>query len=233
MKNDPRKPSDDMQLEQELAGLRAEWDRAARAEPPDLLDQAVLNAARRDLEKGRRRFPMRWLGGFATAAVVVVALTLVVEQDPSRTGTAPVPESMPLEKGVPEPMAEPPEESPLVQAPLPPAEPKAVAREARRDAVRLKASGDDAIAGKAETEAVQGFDSPAAAAPAAADMPEAEAFADEALEEAVPRDPERWIEELLQLRAKGDTDALEAGLAAFRSTYPDYPLPDELSGDAP
>ena len=74
MKNDPRKPSDDMQLEQELAGLRAEWERAARAEPPDLLDQAVLNAARRDLEKGRRRFPMRWLGGLAAAAVLMVVL---------------------------------------------------------------------------------------------------------------------------------------------------------------
>lgn len=233
MTNEPRKPSDDAQLEQELAGLRAEWDRAARAEPPDLIDQAVLNAARRDLERGRRKLPMRWLGGFATAAVVVVALTLVVQQDPDQTASAPVPESKQLERGVSGEKAGPSPESSLLQAPPPPAETGAMAREARRDATRSKAARDNAIAEKAEEDSAPGPESPAPAAAAAADMPEAEAFAAEVLEEAVPRDPERWIEELLQLRAEGATDALEAGLAAFRSAYPDYPLPDELSGGAP
>ncbi len=53
----------------------------SKCEPPDLLDQAVLNAARRQLERSRRRRSMGWLGAFATAAVVVLALTIVVRQD--------------------------------------------------------------------------------------------------------------------------------------------------------
>ena len=233
MNNDPRKPNDDAKLEQELAGLQAEWNGLPQAEPPDLLDQAVLNAARRDLESTSRRRPMRWLGGFATAAVVVVALTLVIEQDPRSTSTAPVPEPAPLQKGAPGASAESAPEASRLQAPLPPAEPETMAREARRDATRLKAAADNAVAEKAEPGAGRRLELSTAAAPAVSDAQEAGALADEALEESALRDPESWIEALLELQASGETDALRAGIAAFRSAYPDYPLPDELAGDEP
>jgi len=228
---DPREPNDESKLEQELAEVRAEWRSMAQAEPPDLVDQAVLNAARRDLEPARKRRPLRWLGGFATAAVVVLALTLVVEQEPQRPDLPAATEKSRAPADAPDKQTlQSPEPAPL-QAPLPPAEPRQMAREARRDATRLKAADENATAEK--TEAAQRFEPAATAAPPAAESMEAEAFTDEALEEALRSDPETWIEHLLELQAQGDTDALEAGIAAFRSAYPEYRLPPELAERIP
>ena len=46
-----------------------------------MLDQAVKNSARRELEGQRKRRPLRWLGAFATATVAVLALTIMIQQD--------------------------------------------------------------------------------------------------------------------------------------------------------
>lgn len=242
MSNDPRKPNDELKLEQELAEVRAEWQSMAQAEPPDLVDQAVLNAARRDLEPERKKSPLRWLGGFATAAVVVLALTLVVEQEQERPDLPTATEKSRPRTDSPEKQALQSSEPSPLQAPLPPAEPRPMAREARRDATRLKAVGENAIAEQAEAGTAQHFEPAAAAAPPVteameAEEPAAEAMADEAfatsLEEDLPPDPEAWIEQLLELRANGETDALAAGIAAFRSAYPDYALPPELAEQLP
>ena len=66
---------------------RSAWSQLEQAEPPDLLDQAVLNAARRAAERPVRRRAARWLGALATAAVVVLTLSIVIRQDPQ--GPAP------------------------------------------------------------------------------------------------------------------------------------------------
>ena len=108
-----------------------------------------------------------------------------------------------------------------------------MAREARRDAPRLKAADENATAEKPEAGTAQRFEPAVAAAPPAAEAVEAEAFSDEALEEALRTDPETWIRQLLELQAQGDTDALEAGIAAFRSAYPEYQLPPELDERIP
>ena len=51
----------------------------------------------------------------------------------------------------------------------------------------------------------------------------------DALEEDVAdSDPETWIERMLSLRAAGRLEELEAELADFRRSWPDYPLPPEL-----
>jgi hypothetical protein len=69
----------DADLDQDIRSIRAQLGTHGETEPPALLDQAVLNAARRELAARRRR-PARWIGGFATAAVLVLTLTLVLEQ---------------------------------------------------------------------------------------------------------------------------------------------------------
>jgi hypothetical protein len=66
--------------EQDLESVRSALSGLESVEPPDLLDQAVLNTARRELAASRRK-PMRWVGAFATAAVVVLALSIVIQQD--------------------------------------------------------------------------------------------------------------------------------------------------------
>lgn len=66
--------------EKDLESVRSTLSGLESVEPPDLLDQAVLNTARRELAASRRK-PMRWVGAFATAAVVVLALSIVVQQE--------------------------------------------------------------------------------------------------------------------------------------------------------
>jgi len=71
--------------EQDLESVRVALSGPEPAEPPHLLDQAVLNTARRELEKPSaawtRRIRLRWLGALSTAAIVVLALTVVVQQE--------------------------------------------------------------------------------------------------------------------------------------------------------
>ena len=89
---DPRNQKNGHELEQDLESVRSGLSSLETVEPPELLDQAVLNTARREIEfqreRRRKRGQMRWLGAFATASVVVLAFTLVIQQD------QPVPEPM-------------------------------------------------------------------------------------------------------------------------------------------
>lgn len=81
MTKDPRDQQSGPEFEQDLEAVRSAWSGLEKTEPPDLLNQAVLNTARRALEVRRKSRPLRWLGGFATATVIVVALTIVIQQD--------------------------------------------------------------------------------------------------------------------------------------------------------
>jgi len=90
----PNQTDNDQQLQRDLDHL-AEYYRSGPApEPPDLVDMAVLGAAKRDLlTPGRRRWPgLRWLPALATAGVMVLALGVVMQQ----LGRAPQTGDMPL-----------------------------------------------------------------------------------------------------------------------------------------
>lgn len=90
MANDPgkmehteRAPDD---LAADLKSISAAWSALNREQPPELLDQAVLGAARRAAAVSGRHQPRpwlgrrHWLGGLATAALIVLAVTLVIER---------------------------------------------------------------------------------------------------------------------------------------------------------
>lgn len=191
-------PAEDLRAD--LETVAAAWSALTQAQPPDLLDQAVLNAARRalaDPPRSARRplgwplgWPTRLLGALATAAVVVLAVNVVLEQ--SR------------------------------EAPMPPP-PASDAYEAVRSptAPKLEATDEDAArAVSAEARSAQ----QSAPAPAAA----MEQDLAEPAREASPARPEAWIERLRELKTGGDSEAFQRELAAFRATYPAYPLPPEL-----
>ena len=71
----------------DLEAIAAAWRRLPADEPPELVDQAVLNRARRDLDTARPR-RLRWIGHFATAGVAVIALSVWLLQDPAPTTPA-------------------------------------------------------------------------------------------------------------------------------------------------
>ena len=211
MNSDSTNP-EETQLEQDLSAIRARWRGQGADEPPGLLDQAVLNAARRELEGETRPRRLHWLGGFATAVVVVVAVSLVLQQQQSE-GPAP---GLPDGDGF------------RLEAESPAEPPTAVARE--RPAADAKQYREEAAAALEPGEPAPGAVPPQAAQRAAA-APPSESFAAPEKADSAESDADaaaEWVERLLDLQRSGDESRLAEELAAFRRAYPDYPLPPEL-----
>ena len=66
--------------DKDLERLGQAYTRLQQEEPPDLLDQAVLNSARRAVENKPHWMKFSWLHGLTTAAVFVLAFSLVLNQ---------------------------------------------------------------------------------------------------------------------------------------------------------
>lgn len=241
MTNEPREPENEQAFEQDLEAVQTEWSRMEQAEPPELLDQAVLNAARRDLEPRWKIRPMSWLGGFATAAVVVLAITITLEQQGPQTPEPTLEDIGQLKRDA----ASTPEleESTTMKAqhaPLPAAEPRAQTREAKRQkqAISITPAAKEGNNAKIKINP-PAFDAsqfnmtpgaPAKAGPDTAELSETATDAeDEPDQSQAPRDAEDWIQHLLLLREIGHMKGLAGELAAFRHYYPEYPLPEELA----
>lgn len=250
---DPRERKHDspseQELDQDLERLRRNFPDPDAAEPPELVDQAVMNMARRELAARRERKPLRWLGAFATAAVVVLALTLVVRQDPRPPAPAlqeqdgfrldapekqelrrePLPSVDAESEAVPEARLEKKAQIGSDRAAGPTSSPAAVAADDAEAAVRRQAAVPPAaLASKPETTEAQ---APAASAVEFAAEPMAEVpEVTEGLSDTAKKIPEpaEWVERLLLLKQSRLYEQLEQELAAFRETYPDYPLPPEL-----
>jgi hypothetical protein len=195
------------------------WSPRRPDEPPHLLDQAVLNAARRELERGaKRRGSNRyagWFGALATAAVVVLAVTLVVRQEPSgrQTPGPPLKEQRQINP-------EHPPTPKLLEAPVP--APSASA-DREREATQSPGAG----------QTRRSKDAASAVSPRRLrdEAQEETGAMDADATEALP--PGEWIERLLDLQARGETRRLTTELEAFRQRYPDYPLPSQLRNREP
>lgn len=192
----------EQELERDIGTVHQAFTGLEQPTPPDLLDRAVLNLARRELaergESAGKRYSVKWLGAFATAAVVVLALTVTLEQQQ--------------------------------QAPLPAREEADGIRidsdstTVTKDELRVQSKSTGPIGQKASRQLSS---EPVAASPAAQ-----ESLADEAAERLMPPEKnlaaEAWIKELLRLKQSGHAARLAEELAAFRAAYPDYQLPPEL-----
>jgi hypothetical protein len=186
-------------VEQDLAGLRAAWRELQHEEPPELLDQSVRNAARRALSTRSRRRSMRWLGSLATAAALVLAVSIVIQQD-QEGPTPPAPRSDGYRLN------------------------KATSAEKRAS----DANAAEQEPGRAELM-LQQAPSAAAESPTPREETVAPAALDEAMEsDAALPTAEDWVRRLLRLEQAGRKEELRLELKAFREAYPDYPLPPEL-----
>ena len=245
MTSDPRDQTPETDFDKDLETVRSAWAGLESAEPPELLDQAVLNRARRDLESRPGRWPLRWLGGFATAAVIVLTLSIVIQQDPQ----APVPtvdetDGIKLDQSISKEAmkevdrdtarrsvtaedqagqslagSEQPFEKRLQQAePAPPPASAAAVMQDSASMHRQKVRSEEIPTNAAEVTA---------AAPAIAEIAaDAETAAED--ESAELAEAEAWIERLMLLWETQQDEKLVSELAAFREAFPDYPLPPEL-----
>ncbi len=71
---------DDKLLNDELEELGHTYQQNSSEEPPELLDQAILNRAHRAVEKKDHWLDFGWVHGLTTAAVVVLALSIILTQ---------------------------------------------------------------------------------------------------------------------------------------------------------
>ena len=67
----------------ELDKLSSAYTRLEQDEPPELLDQAILNSAHRAVEKKPHWMKFGWLHGLTTTAVFVLAFSLILNQPES------------------------------------------------------------------------------------------------------------------------------------------------------
>jgi len=73
----------DKSLNSELDQLSSAYARLDQDEPPELLDQAILNSAHRAVEKKPHWMKFGWLHGLTTTAVFVLAFSLILNQPES------------------------------------------------------------------------------------------------------------------------------------------------------
>jgi hypothetical protein len=73
----------DMDLNQGLDKLGQRYGQLQQDEPPELLDLAILNSAHRAVEKKPHWMKFGWLHGLTTAAVFVLAFSLILNQPES------------------------------------------------------------------------------------------------------------------------------------------------------
>lgn len=210
MNSDPGRGKDPRGLDEALDQLQSSWDGQERAEPPDLLDQAVLNAARRDLAPARGTGRLRWISGFATAGVAVVALSLVWLQEPAQ-------------KPPPKNFSAPPEQSSTEKS----------GSQSKLDSVNAdgmkkqeispaRQAATPAAASVSEAEAMMDTSNRLRVAEIASEE------LDESVQKEAPIAPEDWLELLLHLQEQGEHEELTRQLQDFLARYPDYPLPEAL-----
>ena len=212
------------EFDQDLEAIRSAWPPMEQREPPELVDQAVLNKARREL--GGRRRPLRWLGAFATASVIILTLTIVIQQDPAPPVVMDETDGLKLERPTPEESREKADDASALRAP------PATAAPAASRAMRVTAEEESGFSDRDREAESMALSEQALEMNATAAKEPPEAGAATGLEKKSRVDgilpAEDWIERLLQLRASGQADRLSEELAAFREAYPDHPLPPEL-----
>ena len=219
-------------FESDLEAVSASYREQEQASPPELLDQAVLNAARRALPEKRPRRRLGWMTGLATASLATIALTVVLQQ-------APAPETLPQAQPPTRPAttadataAQAPEAKQVMKARAAPQAASAERDQApgqNRDQTAFSASrmvveeAEWAGSAQADTEYAQQQLRRRESAVSDYDL----------IEELIPKEeelptPQQWVDQLQRIHDAGEWDLLEESLDRFRELYPQYPLPPGL-----
>ncbi|MSQ99738.1 MAG: hypothetical protein EXR85_10665 [Xanthomonadales bacterium] len=191
------------EAELDVSVVQAIYSGLSTAEPPALLDQAVLNLARRESERTheRRINTRHWIAALSTTCVLALSLGLLMHRGESPPGSSGA-ESSKTKR-------------------LQPA-----AAEQEHD--ELRAMHDQAA--PLPEQSTVGAAAPMEAQPAAPAEPAAAGIMKSKLAKSVDStgDPDAWLQRILQLQQAGDAAQLATELQAFRAAYPDYPLPQAL-----
>lgn len=216
-----------------------------RLEPPEDLDQIVLNRAREAIQAPRQtplyRAP-RWALPVALAAMILLSFSIVLNIS-VMTGKA--------ERAAVESPAASSPQAPAGRSPAPPALdtsaratevplPEVTMTAPASPGARLKKYTSPAPAlqpaptSTMNTPAAEVRDSPAPARAAQARSEEAKA-GNSGASSAQTRNPQAWLKQIDELRAQGKTAEADEQLRLFREAFPRYPVKPSatLSSDPP
>lgn len=269
----------DKSLNGDLDRLRSAYQRIEQDEPPELLDQAILNRAHRAVEKKPRWMKFGWLQGLTTTAVFVLAFSIFLHQPESTPilqegigaseatrmesfkelkkqdqniesgDLAPVMKAKGLER------QDSPRDTSAAAAPMSVATQDEAGERAKRSASAVQQLSEaseprlekgefpvkDARLPDAIPEEIMndeaGHDDDVLESMATYEISQPGMVAEPETEEAKSRmivEPgiERELQAIIELKRSGDDQWIVA-LESFRERYPDYPLPDELTDQAP
>jgi hypothetical protein len=224
-----RKPPDDRELDDFLAG-RSEVSRRYRegksreVAPPEL-DQPVLERARQALES--RRTPRRRLAlPLSLAATVVLAFSVVVSmrEEPQRTATSILRDEIKAPAETAPAAASSGAAAPVVEErALRAAKAKAESRreaESRQEPERKKEL--------APPQPMAAEPTPPSAPSQRMSAPVGSVSAQFKAADEADVSPQSWLERIRKLQTDGNSDGARRELEAFRRTYPDYAIPDDL-----
>ena len=230
MSNIPNNGENDQSLRDDLDRLGGAYGQLQHEEPPELLDQAVLSSAHRAVEKKSGWMQFGWLHGLTTAAVFVLALSLIFdqrEQVPVYEDRVRLDDSMGLQrqKAAKKASMDIEMDDRSMELKEENAKPLDNFKEIRASAP----TGDEAFKTVAPDQA------PETASDVLINAYKTEGPADKdilATEAEAPAEKvdeiEQQIMAIMKMKASGD-EAWVTELALFKQNYPDYPLPDELS----
>jgi hypothetical protein len=216
--------------------LSAHYRELGAEEPPRALDDAILAASRKGLKK------RSWYGPVALAAtlVLVVAVSVQVERQkpdeelavaqapapvPAEKTVAPLPKEERILKSAPAAKPQPARSSAFTPDPPAPAAPAPSADAMRELAKQSEQAGQRSdVAESRRMESAPQVQRSASAPAAAARSAPAQFGAVAALRV----DPQRWLEQIAELRGEGKHEDADKLLEEFRKTYPDYRISDEM-----
>ncbi len=240
------KPSDQdsKRFDTDFERVTGAYRDAQGEEPPALIDQAVLNRARRAAASDTvRPWNFGWIHAVTTAAVVVLGVALVL-QLPEKPALHEAPARPTEMQDAPEPVTESLDslEADTVH------EAKRAGTEENFMNLDVSVPAPSGIPVEAPSP---GDSDDSAAAPATREAePEIEEMAlgnrgrQEAVEqrtaqgfnardfglsmEAGAEPPEAWLQRIVELHAAGEVEAAAGELEAFRAVYPEFELPPEI-----
>lgn len=215
--NDPRREPGEEQVPEDV---RRAWDRLGREEPPDLVDQAVLNRAKAAVDRphSSRPWSFGWPHALTTAAVIVLAVTLLL---PLRETGQP--------GGTPERFDPPSTAGDRTRIRANGVEESAVQEDVEvAPATRAlpRTAADEPAEALAEPQA-----DPSPAPRAVVASPALETVVDEPKKanriSTIPEVTDR-LQAIRELVDAGELDAAREALAALQRDFPDTELPDDL-----
>jgi len=223
MNNHHKTGEDKTPLKDSLDEISQAYGRMGHDEPPEMLDQAILNSAHRAVEKKPHWTQFGWLHGVTTAAVFVLAFSIILNQrepapDYETDVMSPEPTLLKDEKAARSKVA--PQVSELRM------EMKEQSERRSADIRALEVSAEEIQLG--DTDSMANDPESDARSEQAAFMavagPAKSTMADEA--ESISG-AEQMLAAIIKLKQAGD-DGWIKELEVFRQQYPDYPLPDGL-----